>query len=135
MLHDKKLHSLYIQGNYIYNIKIGEHLARMEEARSAFKILTGKSTRMRSPGRLRVRSEGNIRMNFKEIGVNSRSWIDSAQDRGYWRALVNAVLNLLVSKAMAHLKRKTQMNDTVEPLPITSTNTLQELCLCVCSHK
>ena len=36
-------------------------------------------------------------MDLKEIDVNVRSWIDSAQDRDYWRALVNAVLNLQVT--------------------------------------
>ena len=32
-------------------------------------------------------------MDLKEIGVNTRNWVDSAQDRDYWRALVNAALN------------------------------------------
>ena len=31
---------------------------------------------------------------IKEIGINRKNWINSAQDRGYWRALVNAELNL-----------------------------------------
>ena len=38
----------------------------------------------------------NIRMDLKEIGINTRDWVDSAQDRDYWRALVNAALNLRV---------------------------------------
>ena len=42
-------------------------------------------------------SENNIRMDPKEIGVNTRNCIDSAQDRDYWRVLVNAALNLRVS--------------------------------------
>jgi hypothetical protein len=33
-------------------------------------------------------------MNLKEIGINTRNWVDSIQDRDYWRALVNAVLKL-----------------------------------------
>ena len=45
------------------------------------------------------RWEDNIKMDLKEIGVNGRSWIDSAQDRDYWRALVNATLNLQVTQA------------------------------------
>ena len=36
-------------------------------------------------------------MDLKEIDVNMRNWVDSAQDRDYWRALVNAALNLQVS--------------------------------------
>jgi hypothetical protein len=39
-------------------------------------------------------------MNLKEIGINRRNWADSAQDRDYWRALVNVALNLQVSYAM-----------------------------------
>jgi hypothetical protein len=35
-------------------------------------------------------------MDLKEIGINTTSWVDSAQDRDYWRALVNAALNLRV---------------------------------------
>ena len=38
-------------------------------------------------GRPRRRWEDNIRMNLKEIGINTRNWADWAQDRGYWRAL------------------------------------------------
>jgi hypothetical protein len=37
--------------------------------------------------------EENIRINLKEIGVDIKSWIDSTQDRDYWRSLVNATLN------------------------------------------
>ena len=38
-------------------------------------------------------------MDLKEIGINARNSLDSAQDRDYWRALVNAELNLRVPKA------------------------------------
>ena len=63
-------------------MKWAGHVARIEEGRSAFKILTGKPTGKR-------RWEVNIRMDLKEIGINTRNWVDSAQDRDYWRALVN----------------------------------------------
>ena len=36
-------------------------------------------------------------MDLEEIGINAGNWVDSAQDRGYWRALVNVALNLWVS--------------------------------------
>ena len=72
------------------------HVARMEEGRSAFKLLTGKHTSKRPLGRPRHRWEDNIRMDLKEIGINAGNWVDSAQDRNYWRALVNAALNLRV---------------------------------------
>ena len=35
-------------------------------------------------------------MELKEMGINVRKWVDSAQDRGYWKAFVNAALNLRV---------------------------------------
>ena len=41
-----------------------------------------------------------MRMDLKEIGSNTRNWIDSAQDRDYWRALVNATLNLRIPQAI-----------------------------------
>ena len=55
------------------------HVARMEESRSAFKILTGKPAGKISLGRLKRRWEDNIRMKFKEIGINTRGWVDSAR--------------------------------------------------------
>ena len=68
------------------------HVARMEEGRSAFKILAGKPTGRRP----RRRWEDNSRMYLEEIGINAGNWIDSAQDRNYWRALVIAALKLRV---------------------------------------
>ena len=46
------------------------------------------------------RWEDNIRIDFKEIVINTRNWVDLAEGRDYWRALVNAALNLQVPKAM-----------------------------------
>ena len=60
------------------------------------KILTFTPTGKRSLGRPRRRWEGNIRMDPKEIGINAVNWVDSAQDRDYWRARVNAAFNLRV---------------------------------------
>ena len=50
----------------------------------------------RSLGRSRRRWEDNIRMDLEEIGVNAGNWVDSPEDSDYWRALVNAALNLRV---------------------------------------
>ena len=68
----------------------------MEEGRSAFKILKGKLTGKRPLGRPRRRWEDNIRMDLEEISINAGNWVDSAQDRNYWRALVNSAMNLRV---------------------------------------
>ena len=47
-------------------------------------------------GRPRRSWEDNIRMKLEEIGINARNWVDSAQDRNYWRALENAALDLRI---------------------------------------
>ena len=77
-------------------LKWAGHVGRMEEGGSAFKIITGKPTGKRPLGRPRSSWEYNIRMDLEEIGINAGNWVDSAQDRNYWRALVNAALNLRV---------------------------------------
>ena len=48
------------------------HVARVDEGRSAFKILTGKPTGKRPLGRPRHRWQGNIRMDLEEIGIITR---------------------------------------------------------------
>ena len=68
----------------------------MEQNRRVFKILTGKPIGNRPLGKPRRRWEDNIRMDLEEIGINAENWVDSAQDRNYWRVLVNAALNLRV---------------------------------------
>ena len=68
----------------------------MEESRSAFKSLTGTPAAKGPLGRIRRRWEDNIRMDLKEIGINTRNWVDSTEDRDCWRALLNAALNLRV---------------------------------------
>ena len=40
----------------------------------------------------------NNRMYLKEIGINTRNWVDLAEDKDYWKALVNAALNLRFHK-------------------------------------
>jgi hypothetical protein len=72
------------------------HVVRMEERRIAFKILTGTPSGKRPLGRSRRRWEDNIIIDLNELGINTRNWVDSAQDRDYWRTLVNAALNLRV---------------------------------------
>ena len=69
------------------------HVTRVEDGRSAFKILAGKPTGERPLGRPRRRWEDNIRMDLKEIGINTRNCVD----KDYWRDLVNTALNLRVS--------------------------------------
>ena len=94
-LHNEEFHSLYRSPNIVRVIKSRRlrwagHIARMEEDRRAFKIFTGKPTGKRPLGRPKHRWEDYIRMILEE------NWVDLAQDRDYWRALVNVALNLQV---------------------------------------
>ena len=58
--------------------------------------LVGKSKGNLPPGRPRCRWEDNIKMDLQEVGCEGMDWIELAQDRDRWRALVNAVKNLRV---------------------------------------
>ena len=77
----------------------------MEDCRSAIKISTGTPTGKRPLGRPWHRWEDNIKMNLKEIGISTRNWVDSAQDRDYWGVPVNAALNPRFPYAMEFVNK------------------------------
>jgi hypothetical protein len=90
-LHNEELHNLYSSPSIIRIIKSrrmrwADHVARMGEKRNVYRLLVGKPEGKRPLGRPRCRWIDNIKMD----------WIVLAQDRYRWRALVNAVMNLLV---------------------------------------
>jgi hypothetical protein len=66
------------------------------EKRYAYRILVGKPEGKRPLGRPRRRWMGNIKMDLKEIEWDGADWMNMAQDRDQWRALLNTVLNLQV---------------------------------------
>jgi hypothetical protein len=68
-----------------------------EEKRNAYRILVGKPQRRKPLGRPRRRWVDNIKMDLREIECGGMDWIDMAQDRNQWRALVNTVMNLRMS--------------------------------------
>jgi hypothetical protein len=95
--HNEELNNLYSSPSIIRIIKSRRmrwagHVARMGEKKNAYWILAGKPEGKRQRGRW----VDNIKMNLKEIGWDEIDWIDMAQDRDQWRALVYMVLNLRV---------------------------------------
>jgi hypothetical protein len=62
----------------------------------AYRALVGKPEGRRPLGRPRRRWEDNIKMDLREVGCGSTDWVDLAQDRDRWRALVYTVMNLRV---------------------------------------
>jgi len=63
-----------------------------------YRVLVGKPERKRSLGRPRIRWEDNIKMELHEVGGGCGDWIELAQDRDSWRALVSTVMDLRVPK-------------------------------------
>jgi hypothetical protein len=73
-----------------------EHVARLGDKRNAYRILVGKPEGKRPLGRPRRRWVDNIKLDLGEIGWGGMDWINLAQDREQWGALVNTVMNLRV---------------------------------------
>jgi len=72
------------------------HVTRMGEERGVYRVLVGKLEGKRPLERPRCRWVDNIRMDLQEVGCGYMDWIGLAQDRGRWRMLVSAVINLPV---------------------------------------
>jgi hypothetical protein len=68
----------------------------MGERRGEYRVLVGKPEVKRPLGRPRHRWEDNIKMDLHEVGCRDMDWIELAQDRDRWRALVNTVMNFRV---------------------------------------
>ena len=64
----------------------------MEEGKSVHKVLVGKPERKGSLGRPRRRSEDNIKLDHQEVGRGCGDWMELAQDRDRWLALVGTVM-------------------------------------------
>jgi hypothetical protein len=100
-LHNKELYALYSSPNIIRVIKSRRlrwagYVACMGDRRGAYRDLVGKPEGRRPLGRPRCRWEDNIKMDLREVGWGGIDWIDLAQDRDRWWALVYTVMNLRV---------------------------------------
>jgi hypothetical protein len=68
----------------------------MGEGRGAYRVLVGRPEGRRPVGRPRHKWEDNIKMDLPRSGMGGMDWIDMAQDRDRWWAVVNAAMNLWV---------------------------------------
>ena len=73
----------------------------MAERRGLYRVLVGKLDGKRPLGIQRHRWEDNIKMNLQEVECGGMDWIELAQDRDRWRALVNTVMNFRVCKPVS----------------------------------
>ena len=74
---------------------VGGHVASMGEGRGVHSVLVRKPEGKRPLGRPRRRWEDNIKMDLQEVGGGG-DWMELAEDRDRWRALVNTVMNFWV---------------------------------------
>ena len=96
-IHDEELNYLY-SPNIFRVIKSRRmiwagHVSRMWERKGLYSVLVGKPERKGPLGRPRRRWEDNIKMSLQRVGCGGMDWIDLAQDRDRWRALLKAVTN------------------------------------------
>ena len=73
-----------------------EHVPRMGERRGVYRVWVGELEGKRPLGRPRLRWEDNIKMDLQEVVCGGMDWIELAQNRDRWQALVNAVMKLRV---------------------------------------
>ena len=100
-LHNEELNDLYSSPNVVRVIKSRRmkwagQVARMVEGRGVHKVLVGKPEGKRPLGRPRRRWEYNIKIDLQEAGNGCGDWMEMAQDRDRWRALVSTVMNFRV---------------------------------------
>ena len=83
--------------NILFNtLRWAGHVARMGEDRGVHRVLVGKPEGKRPLGRPTRRWEDNIKMDLQEVGGGRGDWVELAQDRDRWRALVGTVRNFRV---------------------------------------
>ena len=100
-LHNEELNYLCPSPNIVRVIRSRRmrwpgHVARMGEGRGVYRIFVRKPEGRSPLGRPRRRWEDNIKLDLQEVGCEGMDWIELAQNRDRWRALVNAVMNLRV---------------------------------------
>ena len=102
-LHNEELSDLYSLPNIVRVVKSRRmrwagHVARTGEGRGVYRVLVGKPVGKRLLGRPRGRWEDNIKMDLQEVGGGCGDWMELAQVRDRWRALVSTVMKIRVPK-------------------------------------
>jgi len=97
-LHNEELSDLYCSLSIVRVMKLRimrwvGHVARMGKNRGVYGVLVGKTQGKRPPGIHRHRWEINIKVDLQQVECEGMDWIDLAQDRDRWRAVVNVVMN------------------------------------------
>jgi len=75
---------------------MGGACSATDEKRGVYRVLVGKPEGKRAFGRPRRRWEDNFKMDHQDVGCGDMDWIELAQDRDRWRALVTAVMNFCI---------------------------------------
>jgi hypothetical protein len=100
-LHNEDLNDLYSLPNIVRVVKLRRirwagHVARMGKDRGAYRVLVGKPEGKSPLGRPRRRWEDNIKIDLQEVGGGGGDWMELAQNRDRWRALVGTVRDFRV---------------------------------------
>jgi len=100
-LHNEELNDLYSSPNTVRVIKSRRmrwagHVARIGKGRGVYRVLVGKPEGKKPLGRSRRRWADNIKMDLQEVRCRNMNWVELAEDRDRWRALVNEVMDLRV---------------------------------------
>ena len=95
-LHNEELNDLYSLPNTVRVVKSRRmrwagHVARMGKDRAVHRVLVGKPEGKRPLGKPGRRWEDNIKMDLQEVGEGRGYWMELAQDKDRWRALVGTV--------------------------------------------
>jgi hypothetical protein len=99
-LHNDELHNLYSSPNIVRmvisrRLRWAGHVALMGRG-GVYRVLVGRPEYKRPLGRHSGRWVDNIKLDFRELGIDGANWIQLAQDRVQWRAFVNTVIKFRV---------------------------------------